>query len=385
MPGPERRSASLRRPFARGLGAVAANLALLSVPSLALLALVLELFFRFVLPAAEVPHRTFDASERMIRFDTDGPREGLFTRGRAAEVRAHWRINDFGWNSDVEYQLAGQRSDERPLIAVIGDSYVNSFQVDPDENVSAVLRRELGGRYEVYRFGVPGAPLSHYLHIDRYVNRLFEPDIVVFNIVHNDLQASLRDVVPGPFYLQIAERDGALVEVPPTAPTTAGAPWWLRSATLRYLKITLQSYLLAGSSPSPEGQRYIANVAVDEVAAQADRVRAVVALVLERIREENDGRRVVFVMDAPRLDLYAGRAEQSEVRWLNELMAEACAAAGFPFLDLTTHFGEVFRARGEPFESAVDQHWNELGHREAGRALAAFLVEQGIVTRGEAG
>jgi hypothetical protein len=351
----------------------ATNVLLLTLPSLLAMVLLLELLFRFAIPASEVPTRYFDPDEKMIRFDTSGPRTGLFTRGRWAQLRAHWRINNYGWNSDVDYVASSRGERERPLIAIIGDSYINSFQVDPEKNLAAVLREELEGRFDVYRFGMPGAPLSHYLHMSRYVDRHFDPDVLVFVVVHNDFHLSLQEIRARPYYLQLRREDGRLTEVPPSAPKSDPAPWWLHSATLRYLKITLQSYLLAGGMPAQGAQAFIANIPVEEVEAHRETIREAVDRLLSTIRQENRDRLVIVAMDAPRLDLYAGRIASSRVRWLNELMAAASRAHGIPFLDLTDHFAAVYAERGLRFESPLDAHWNELGHREAARALATQL------------
>ena len=116
---------------------------------------------------------------------------------------------------------------------------------------------------EVYRFGMPGAPLSQYLHMSRYAVRHFAPDVLVFVVVHNDFFDSVRELREDPGFLQLGRRDGGFVEVAPTGPRE-GPPAWRWSATMRYLRLTLQSYVLVGT-PAADERRYIANVPVDEV------------------------------------------------------------------------------------------------------------------------
>jgi hypothetical protein len=258
----------------------------------------------------------------------------------------------------------------------VGDSYVNGFQVDPEENFGSVLRGLLGGELEVYRFGMPGAPLSQYLHMSRWASRLFAPDVLVFTVVHNDFYDSVRELRAEPSFLQLSRRDGGFVEVPPTAPSD-GPPAWRWSATLRYLHLTLQSSLLVGR-PDGEANRYTANIPVDQVREAGELIRAATFWIVRRAREENPGRTVIFVMDAPRADLYAGRLDASGVRWLNELVAEACRESGVAFVDLTHRFGRIFARDGTRFESDVDSHWNEAGHREVAQALLHELRRLGV-------
>jgi hypothetical protein len=141
--------------------------------------------------------------------------------------------------------------------------------------------------------------------------------------------------------------------------------------------ITLQSHLLAGTPP--DGRRFAANVPVDVLDENRELVRRATEFVVSRIVEENGGRTLLFMMDAPRLDLYAGNPAGSPVFWLNELLAETCRRHGIPFIDLSDAFSEEFRRTGERFESAIDAHWNEVGHREAARALARALDELGVL------
>jgi hypothetical protein len=354
------------------------NVLVLVLPSLLACVLLVELLFRFVIPAAEVPTRHFDRNERMLVFDTKGPREGLFTRGRFAQVRGHWRINDWGWNSEIDYLPAGERPADRPLVAIIGDSYVNGFQVDPEDNLAAVLRRLLGPAFDVYSFGMPGAPLSQYLHMSRYVDRHFEPDVLAFVVVHNDFLESLWDLAPSSSFMQVKRRAGGWEEVLPPGPR-GGRPWWMRSALMRYLRITLQSRLLVHYDENREKATFVANVPVEELSAQRAAIREATSWIVERIRKENPNRDVIFLMDAPRADLYAGTLETSPVGWLSGVLAEACRAQGIAFVDLAEPFARAHARDGTRFESEVDAHWNAAGHRVAALALASALVKSGVV------
>jgi hypothetical protein len=255
---------------------------------------------------------------------------------------------------------------------------VNGFQVDPEQNLAAVLRGLVGSHFDVYGFGMPGAPLSQYLQMSRYVDRNFDPDVLIFVVVHNDFHESLRDLHRDPAFLQVARGDGGFVEIAPTGPVEPGPPIWMHSALMRYLRITLQSRLLVRGGPDSPGA-FVANIPVDQVEAQRETIRAATFWIVERIRRENPGRTLVFLMDAPRSDLYAGTLAASRVRWLNELLGDACAAQGVAFVDLTRRFSEVYARDGTRFESDVDAHWNAAGHREAALALAAELLRLGAI------
>ncbi|HMC83304.1 MAG TPA: hypothetical protein VKL61_08745, partial [Candidatus Polarisedimenticolia bacterium] len=178
------------------------NLFLLTLPGLIFTLLLLELFFRFVVPACEMPSVYFDPTDRILRYDTRGRKEGIATLGKWGEGRARWRINNYGWNSEIDYAPA--EGPHRPLLALIGDSYIDALQVDVADNIAAQTRRALGGGYQIYSFGIGGAPLSQYLLMSRYVRRHFNPSVMVFNVVHNDFDESLVELENMPYFLELS-------------------------------------------------------------------------------------------------------------------------------------------------------------------------------------
>ena len=71
------------------------NLVFLTVPSILLCILCGELFFRFVIPAAEQPWGYYDPIDQIARFEI-GQRAGMYTTGKFAQQRGRWRINNMG-------------------------------------------------------------------------------------------------------------------------------------------------------------------------------------------------------------------------------------------------------------------------------------------------
>ncbi len=188
------------------------NIFLISLPAVFILLLLLELFFRVVIPATDPPMGFFNEEERMYYFSNQRE-EGQITIGRFAQIKARWHINNEHWNYPIDFAQVI----DRPLIAVIGDSYIEAFQVDADEKYPFLLRNRLEPDYEVYAFGKSGAPLSHYLHVSRYVDRHFDPDILIFNMVHNDFEESIYELYPAKTcFMQISTgEDGSFTETVP--------------------------------------------------------------------------------------------------------------------------------------------------------------------------
>lgn len=351
---------------------------LLLIPSLAACVLIAELVFSTLIPASRQPAVYFDTSEQLLRFDTDLRRDGVYTAGNLARQRGHWRVNEQGWISDIDYRPPAER--DLPLIAIIGDSYVEALHVDVDACMAAVLRRRLEGQFDVYSFGVSGAPLSQYLLMSRHVARTYDPDVIVFNVVPNDLAESLKNVDAKDHCLQLASRNDSLLWVPPEP----YVPNRLRralsqSAFVRYLVFNVRVTNIRAifrSRRRPGAMRD--NVDLDFVQRYRPLVTAATERIVRTIRRENADRELIFLMDAPRANIYEGVPVSPAAGWMWETMREACHASGVRFVDLTESFERLYERRGEPFNSPYDYHWNEWGHRAAAGVLVDSLVAFGI-------
>jgi lysophospholipase L1-like esterase len=327
---------------------------------------------------SSMPYSTIDSGpERVFRFDTThGLRDGVFTVGRFAEQQARWHINNAGWASDIDYLPPEQRT--LPLIAIIGDSYIEGFAVDPNENVGARLWQKLVGRADVYTFGKSGAAMSEYLAMARYVRRIYRPEVIIVNIVHNDLHESVRNVVPAPEFTQLTEKNGSFEVAPPLLDygVTRSRRLLRASALLRYLVVNLQALETFNTLRDRLRKREAnANVYIDLVAKNRDVSTRAARYLAHKFAEENRDTTLIFMIDAPREDIYKGHPQTSNVRWMNEAVRDAAAANGITFVDLTGPMSAEYARAGVKFNSEVDHHWNAAGHR-----IAADAVYRAITT-----
>lgn len=97
-----------------------------------LLLIFAELFLKYVVHPTEIPLSTFNTTDKIINYDINGPRQGTWSYGPLAKKQGRWRINNLGWNSGVDYAT---KKREKPLIALIGDSYIEAFQVDVSKSI----------------------------------------------------------------------------------------------------------------------------------------------------------------------------------------------------------------------------------------------------------
>jgi hypothetical protein len=346
------------------------NILLITLPSIVILLVILEIFFRIVIPATDPPMGHFYEEEKIFSLN-NSRKEGLITIGRFAEMRSRWHINNMGWNYPIDYIPVG----DRKLIAVIGDSYIEAFQVDANENYSYKLREMLKPEYEVYAFGKSGASLSQYLHMSRYASRHFDPDILIFNIVHNDFDESIRNLYPNrDYFMQVSVNDdGSFSETTPK-PDYSFPQYtrWKRivykSALFRYLDINLKLRQMRRNIRA-DSEGYEANIRTERIERHRDLVYDVTEYLVKKMREENSDRRIIFVFDAPKARIYDGTTSESPVLWMHDMMEAICSKNDVEYIDLIPLMQEDYRINGKKYNSDLDGHWDEYGHEFVAHVL----------------
>jgi len=349
------------------------NLCCLTIPGALFTFLLLELCFRVVIRASEPPYAYFDPKEQLLRYDPRKTRTGICTVGSLGRHPARWRINNLGWNSLVDFRIEGRT---KPLIALIGDSFIEGFNVDAGHSVSDILRGHLEDRYDVYGFGLGGANLAQYLQMSRYVNRVFAPQLLIVNMIHNDFDdlfkehsrvgmLSLEGQATGVF------REAAIVPYVPNRFKRMARV----SSVFRYLVLNL-SYDLGRwrrRIPPAAQDRAQAHVDAESLDSQQTQIIHAVEYLFQKLQEENRERSVIVVMDGPRRDIYADTVEASPVRWMNDVVRQQCQRHQFHFIDMTAPFQDRFRRDGKKFEFDEDYHWNQLGHRVVAEELLGYV------------
>jgi GDSL-like Lipase/Acylhydrolase family len=354
------------------------NFLLITLPVLLVLFCLTEVVFRVFLPACQLPVYCFDTRHGILHLDPD--RTGIFTVGPKAELRNRWRTNNYGWNSVIDYVPHAGR--HQNLIAVIGDSYIEAFSVNVNEALPALLRRWVGNQAAVYSFGISGAPLSQYLQMARYVDAVFQPAVLVINVVHNDFDESLASIRRKPTFLQIA--GAGFKEIPPVPFAHSFLLRFCRlSATFRYLAINCHIERLFRAdfwSPKPALAQYNANIDPQAVRKHRRTILLATEYLVGRFALENPDKKIIFLMDGPRFDIYGRNLQHSNVIWLNRLLQDVVLAHHLEFIDLTMPFADYFYEYNDFLNSQVDAHWNEAGHRVAARTLFQKLRETGVIT-----
>ncbi len=360
-----------------------------------------EVWFRVVTPACETPNYVNEAEWKIMRYDTAGPREGLWTVGRLAARGGEWRVNNDGWISAVDYTPGAGR--DRFLVALLGDSYIEAFLTDANDHVDTYLAERLGGGAEAYAFAMSAWYLEQYVAAARYVSAVYEPDVLVVFLGDDDVAQSVRD--SGPAYAdmwQIMSTCRGFSEIPPSDLSSLGRlkSALKLSATASYLLYNAKIRLPGEAEAKPEETGDPAPAGADAGTAgggtEAAGGRAsgtgmsgadaglleAARFMVGTLRSDNPGTPIVFVARGDRylpVDLVAQTPLDSDAA----MVREACA--GVPdcyFLDLRPAFSLDWAANHQTFESADGAHWNAYANRLVARAVATFLEDNRLTPGG---
>ncbi|HSS65806.1 MAG TPA: hypothetical protein VLS27_15365 [Gammaproteobacteria bacterium] len=358
----------------------------------------IEIVLRFFPVATGTYAQPTNAENPVFRFQAN--RTYVWSIGwNFSVVNEGWSNNE-GFINDQSYDAS--RTD--PLLAIIGDSYVEALMVPYEKTLQGRLSLSVGSRGRVYSFAASGAPLSQYLVWAGYAHRRFHPDGMIFVVVGNDFDESLSRYKTGPGFHHFLEApDGSLdLRLYDYSPRSL-RKLIRRSALARYLVFNLhaEAELLglvkrlkktvnAGTLLNEENAkkdndadtaRFVGNTASSTHGRRVqDSLRAVNAF-LESLPDFSGlpPERVAFVVDGVRPQIYEGPAGLNRVRdsYFSIMRREFMARArnrGYEVIDMNDAFMADYRERGLRFEFENDSHWSAEGH-----AVAAAMVRNSAV------
>ena len=298
---------------------------------------------------------------------------------------AHWNfaiankvhVNNFGFVNDQDYDPALTV----PLLAVIGDSYVEALMVPYADTLHGRLAKVVGAQGRVYSFGTSGSALAQYLAYAKFVRNTFRPDAMIFIVVGNDFDESLLEYKssPGFHYFRGTLGGGFELHLVPFEPSFLGrALRW--SALARYLNYNLQ---LAGPRRwLLDGRHYAGNVPAEANVVRLERSRLAIANFLEVLPQHSGlpPERIAILLDGIRPQLYDKQAlvatRDSYFAQMRTHFLRLAADKGYVIVDMQPRFIARYRNEGRRFEWPFDGHWNSLGHEEAALAVLSSRLLQ---------
>ncbi len=284
-------------------------------------------------------------------------------------------VNNAGYVNDQNYDAR----DPRPLLAVVGDSYVEAAMVPPHDTLQGRLSKALAPAARVYSFAASGAPLSQYLAWAREARKKWKAQALIIVVVGNDFDESLAIYKQGPgFHHYVAGANGALhlqrFDYEPSLLRLAVR----KSALARYVLFNLQAHehlpalaneLMSFVRPA-RADIFVGNTSAS---TDADRLRWSKAAVLAFLHDLSayagwPPGSVLFVVDGVRYPSNNPAVAASYFVQMREFFIAAARRAGYEAIDMDPAFFAHYRATGERFEFPTDGHWNGLAHRLAAEA-----------------
>ena len=279
-----------------------------AITALMLMLVVLELTFWF-LPVGESPNRVLPTrDDPIVRYHSN--EERLYSAGWDFFIVNQTRTNNAGWVSDIDYV----RDADTPLVAFVGDSFVQGDPVPWKDTCHGRSSTRMDGRIRVYSFGHNGAPLSQHLGYAEHIRDTYRPTGLVIPIIENDFDQSFRHMIKSTrhhmFFAFEELADGKLVLVPPAVqayndPTSwfEGIRRWVRrhSDFVRYRANHVRDRLIPmwdGTQESPFSPTASATEHPDVVAWAHRATDAFLRMLPEQSGLDPD--RIAFVVDGLR-------------------------------------------------------------------------------------
>jgi hypothetical protein len=288
------------------------------------------------------------------------------------------RINNYGFASAIDYDA----SDRGPLLALVGDSFVEALTVSWPQSTAGILHGALANHARVYAFSKSGAPMSQYLVFAEYAKQAFRPSALVVVIVANDFDQSLLQYKRSPGFHHFVEEAGGGLSL--RRLDFAVSPWkeaLRRSALGRYLLVNAELHTLPDRLKHLlRKERFVGNAPAQADSARLANSKRVVETFLTMLPAKAglEPARILFVLDGMRPQLYHEQAltsaSASYFALMRRYFVERATAQGFEVIDMHPIFTQHYKTHGQKFEYSRDNHWNGTGHALVAQAVLASQI-----------
>ena len=128
----------------------------------------------------------------VVRFSPN--RNYVFSHGPWMTNVNRGRINNYGFVNDQDYDP----TDTRPLLAVIGDSFIEAAMIPCPHTLHGRLSAQQNGHRRVYSFAANGSSMLDYLHYATYARQRFGAEWLVITVIGNDFDDMLVRYIQQP-------------------------------------------------------------------------------------------------------------------------------------------------------------------------------------------
>lgn len=343
-----------------------------------------EIALRFLPVASGLRTEPVTPADPVMHFTPNRP--FVYSRDWDFILVNHGSTNNAGYINEQDYH----RADAPPLIAVIGDSYIEAAMLPFAQTEQGLLAKALAGRMRVYSFGASGAPLSQYLVWAQHAVKAYGASFVVINVVGNDFDEShvAYKSAPG-LWLYAPDASGRLVLTLQEYHPGALRDVVYHSALARYLlfnlsagRVLIDSGFLARLT-SGSAQAAVPEFAGNTSASVDSRRMDLSAQVIDAFFRDLPGMvglppgRVLFLVDGFRYRAAADAARGTYFDRMRRATLDRAARDGYEAIDLDPLFFPR-SDQGTRFEHPRDGHWTAAGHAVAAEAVLRSKMLQGL-------
>jgi SGNH hydrolase-like domain, acetyltransferase AlgX len=345
----------------------------------------LELLFNF-LPVARTDQPPVQAptpTDPVQRYAPNAP--FVWSLGWNFYVVSRGRTNTQGFVADYDYDASATT----PLVAVVGDSFVEALMMPFSDTLTGRLQAVLGSHGRAYAFAQQGAPLTQYVAYARHACTVYHPQKLVVVVVGNDFDESIYEHRRrnGIFHLYPRADGGLDYKLTPLPEPALWERIARRSALLHYIvrnagwaELVQLFQLIRYPDATAKQTPFVGNTSAEADPARLAEGEQVIAWFLDALPQAAclSPSDIVLTIDAMRPEIYdditlatAGSSYFGRMR--AELISSA-HAKGFVVVDMEAPFRVAYAADARPFEYPTDGHWNPHGHAVAATAVREALA-----------
>jgi hypothetical protein len=293
-------------------------------------------------------------------------------------------VNNAGFMNDQDYR----KQDAKPLLAVVGDSYIEARMISYPDTLQGRLASVLGRDFRVYSFAGGGAGLSQFLIWAQHAVRDYGARAVIINVVAVDFDRSFEEYRQSPLYWDYAADEAGqlnlhLIEYR-RSPFRALLS---KSALARYLILNLKVEQAIRTLPQTirtlSLMRENPQVSNDGGGPDPKRMKISYAIIEAFFRDlramvDLPPDRVLFTMDGYHYPEAAATGAGGYFDLMRRAFRAKSGALGYGFIDLDPFFFSHYRAHRETFEIPDDGHWTATAHGIAAEAVLASEFVKGL-------
>lgn len=286
-------------------------------------------------------------------------------------------INNYGFLNNQTYD----KKNKLPLVAIIGDSFVEAAMVPYEQTYFGRLA-ESYDKVRFYSFGRSGAHLAQYLAYAGWVRKEFSPDILVVNIVGNDFDESFgskgyregfhyfeKDIKhPSLFRLDYQPGWGSVI-----AQRSNLFNYLFTNAQVQSLPTVLRQKFISRTSPQDftgQTESYSTNERIDTGKLAIDHFLTLLPTMAGLPPEK-----IYLIIDGFRPELYfPEKLNEAQLSFFGLMRSDLLAKANsqhFQTIDLQPALVNDYAQNHIPFEFPNDGHWNARAH-----GIVATAIEQ---------